>query len=28
VMEQAGAGSSNAAPAAKKILSKAIDLGY
>lgn len=28
VMEQAGAGSSNAAPAAKTVLSKAIDLGY
>lgn len=28
VMERAGAGSSNAAPAAKTVLSKAIDLGY
>lgn len=28
VMERAGAGSSNAAPAAKSVLSRAIDLGY
>jgi len=28
VMERAGAGSSNAAPAAKSVLARAIDLGY